>query len=361
MNYFKSSPVFGLVLLANIASSYDGVLIVDKRIETIKYRIEHRTEPTYSAYRQLEKTIRADIGRQPHAPSHWYVPGYYRDAEGHRGAKQGLSDDANAAYRLALMYRLSERTECAETAICLINAWATNVKTMSNKDDSMLSFSYHFPAMVFAADLLEECPRWPQHRQSVFKQFVREEALPMNTMDRENNWGNWGLVLVMASAAYLDDESLFKQGTVRWKEFIERQIAEDGHLPHEVKRNGGRSGLWYSNFSLFPQTIAAEIAKTNGTDLYNYLAPNGRTLRHAFEKLAPWTNHPEAFPYWQGDPKKLSGATYVSYYEILNALWPDKDASELLSRLRPLTAQHSLPLLTLTHGTPLDTGFEGKP
>ena len=131
MNHFKSTPVFILVLLANIASSYDGVLIDDKRIETIKYRIEHRTEPTYSAYRQLEKNIRTDIRRQSHVLGHWYVPGYYRDAKGHRQAKQGLSDDANAAYRLALMYRLSERSDCAETAIRLIDSWAENVKTMS--------------------------------------------------------------------------------------------------------------------------------------------------------------------------------------------------------------------------------------
>ncbi len=60
---------------------------------------------------------------------------------------------------------------------------------MSNKDDSMLSFSYYLPAMVFAADLLEESPLWPRHRQKVSRQFVREEALPMNTMDRKNNWG----------------------------------------------------------------------------------------------------------------------------------------------------------------------------
>ena len=28
--------------------------------------------------------------------------------------------------------------------------------------------------------------------------FCRETALPVNTMDRGNNWSNWGLVLVLA-------------------------------------------------------------------------------------------------------------------------------------------------------------------
>jgi hypothetical protein len=274
---------------------------------------------------------------------------YYVDAKGHAQAKQALQDDANIAYELALAFRMTNDARYAQTAVPLINAWASQVQTLSKKDDSTLSFSYHFPPLIFAADLLKDCPDFKKEDQERFKSFVREKALPQNTMDRDNNWGNWGLLLVLSAASYLKDRELFDKGVARWKKLIENQIAEDGHLPHEVTRNGGRSGLWYSNFSLLPQTLCAEVARVNGVDLYDYQAPNGRTLKQAYEKLAPWTLKPETFPYWKGAAKELHGSDYVSYYELLILRWPNTDAEALLKSKRPLTASHGAPYVTFTH------------
>jgi hypothetical protein len=161
----------------------------------------------------------------------------------------------------------------------------------------------------------------------------------------------------MAGAAYLRDRALFDKGIARWKEFVEEQIADDGHLPHEVGRNGGvgEHGLWYSHFTLMPQTIAAEIARVNGVELYDYRSPKGHTLRAAFERLAPWTHNPQSFPYYKGqDPKGQKGTNYVSYWEILNSHWPHPDASAMLAAMRPLTATHCTPQLTFTHGDVVD-------
>ena len=179
-------------------------------------------------------------------------------------------------------------------------------------------------------------------------------ALKLTTIKSKNNWGNWGLLFSISASVYLKDRELFDACTERWKEFIERQIADDGHLHHEVNRNEGRSGIWYTHFSLMPQTLAAEVAHVNGVDLFDYVSPSGRTLRSAYERAAGWSLHPETFPYFEGDPQKLGGANYVSYFEILNARWPDESATALLKKLRPLTANHSAPLLTLTHGEALE-------
>jgi hypothetical protein len=229
------------------------------------------------------------LDRQSHAPAHWYVPGYYRDAAGHSRAKQVLQDDANAVYELALCWR-----------------------------------------------------------------SCRQTALPLNTMDRNNNWGNWGLVLVLACARYLDDDQLLDLGQQRWKELLDRQIDDRGHLPHEVRRDGGRRGIWYSHFSLFPQTIAAEILRVAGRDLYRWRSPQGRTLHQAFVPLAGWTRDPASFPYWGDDPNRLTGVTYFSYFEILNAHWPNEHATPMLQDARPMTARHCTPVLTFTHGELLE-------
>ncbi len=150
----------------------------------------------------------------------------------------------------------------------------------------------------------------------------------------------------------LGDRALFGAGVARWRDFIETQIAPDGHLPREVTRNNGRgeAGLWYSHFTLLPQTIAAEIARVNGVDLYDYRSLSGRTLRAAFERIAAWTRRPATFPYFHEDPALLVGRTYISYFEVLNARWPHPDATALLAELRPLSADHCAPALTFTHG-----------
>lgn len=331
-----------------------SVFISDCRIATLKRRVLRRAEPTYSAFTVLHKIAEVNyLSRKPSVPTIWYVPRFYEDAQGHKKAKNGLRDDANAAYALALCYRITDDQKYAKSAIRIINAWVSGVKRMSRIDDSMLSFSFHFPAMIFAADLLRDSTVWPKEQQIEFSTFLKKKVLPMNTMWQENNHGNWGLVLAIACATYLDDERLFNKCIKRWKSFIKHQIAHDGHLPHEVRRSDGRRGIWYSHFCLMPQTIAAEIAKVNGVDLYDYKSRRGRTLKDAFVRIAEWSRNPKTFPYWKGSQWSLRGVDYYSYFEILNAHWRNDAASELLMRFRPMTARHSAPFLTFTHGEPL--------
>ncbi len=328
---------------------YNCVFISNSTIKDLKELINEK-KFKHTAFKALQMEADKHLDRVPVVPDKWYVPGYYNDAEGHRKAKNGLQDDANAAYALSLYYRITGQKKYARSAVRIINAWSTKIKAWSREDDSTLSFSYHFPSLVFAADLLRDENVWPENQQSVFSDFLRNNALPMNTMNSKNNWGNWGLVLSTSCAAYLGDEKLFQKCVDRWKYFIDNQLASDGHLPHEVKRGEGKSGIWYSHFCLMPQAIVAEILKNNGVDLYEYVSPQGRTFRQAFDCIAVWTEKPELFPYWKGDPKALGGVNYYSYFEILNARWPNDAATRLLKKSRPMSARHSAPFLTLTHG-----------
>ena len=332
---------------------FTSVFVSDLQLESLKEAVKARQAPAFDAFQSLMEFAEDNLDREARVLKEWYIPGFYVDAEGHRTAKNGLRDDANAAYALALSYRMTGQVKYARSAVFLIDAWVRGVEKMDHADDSMLSFSYHFPAFIFAADLLRDEEVWPKDQQAAFIEFLRDKALPMNTMHVANNWGNWGLVLAASCAVYLKEEPLFDQCVERWKYFIGHQIAGDGHLPHEVHRSEGQRGIWYSHFSLMPQTIAAEILSVNGIDLYDYRAPGGSTLKQAFERIAQWTSEPESFPYWKGDPGKLMGVRYFSYFEILNARWPNDAATGLLMDSRPMTANHSAPFLTFTHGRAL--------
>lgn len=339
-----------------------GVFLSEARLETLRARIARRVEPTYTAWVKLKARADKHLAAKPNPPERWHVPGYYRDAKGHGDAKRGLMLDACRSYELALAYRMTGRETYAAAAARLIDAWPAGVKQWSRKDDSTLSFSYHFPPMIFAADLIAPSPGWPIERQRVFRRWVREKAIPMNCMQGRNNWGNWGLCMAISAARYVGDDALFCRCAARWKQFIESQIAPDGHLHHEVRRSGGQRGLWYSHFSLFPQTVAAEVARLGGEDLYEYRSPSGRTLRQAFERIASWVRRPGTFPFWKGDPTQLHGAENYQYFELLGARWPNADATALLRARRPMTALFGAPALTFTHGGLLrdDGGAPGR-
>ncbi len=356
-NLHISFLVFILLLSCTIHNkpNHNPVLISDARIKVSKSAVDDKSEPQYSAFLALKKEADANINHTPLPPTIWYVPGYYRDAEGHLSAKNVLQNDANLSYTFALCYRITGDMKYAEPALRIINAWATKVDSMSRADDSLLSFSYHFPAMIFAADLLRNTRAWRESKQKVFSTFLRDKAYDMNTMHRKNNWGNWGIVLAASCAAYLGDNEKLTTCAERWKYFIESQIDENGILPHEIHRNNGRSGIWYSHFSLMPQTLAAEILYNSGYNLFDYVAPNNRSLKLAYTgPIAEWSQNPASFPYWDGNPEEMHGTDYYSYFEILNRHWQNDTAIELLKTNRPLTARHSAPHLTFTHGVPLN-------
>jgi len=329
------------------------VFLAPRRIALLRQRLREGAEPQASAFAPVRRAADEALRRAPRPPEHWYVAGYYRDAEGHARAKRPLMEDAGGAYAMALMAAMASdeaaRPYRRKTAAYL-DAWATGIRSFSREDDSTLSFSYHFTPLILAADLLRRSGDWPQKDRAVFARFLREKALPMNTMGAKNNWGNWGLSMAIAIAAYTGDEDLFKKCVQRWRWFVVHQVAEDGHLPHEVNRSGGRRGLWYTNFALLPQTIAAEVAAVRGVDVYDYRSPSGRTLRQAYERAAAWIRRPETFPYWKGDVGDLRGVDYVGYFEVLLPRWPNPDAAAMLERVRPARIRHGAPYLTFTHG-----------
>jgi hypothetical protein len=108
--------VLAVGLLATQAGIYSAaaenrapreIFLSETRLDTLKRRIEDRTEPTYSAWLDLKSRADGQLDRQPHAPKHRHVPGSYRDAAGHSQAELGLQDDANAVYELALCWRMT--------------------------------------------------------------------------------------------------------------------------------------------------------------------------------------------------------------------------------------------------------------
>ena len=341
---------------------HNAVFISDSRLELLRKRISEKTEPTFSAWKVVGPACDRGLLQKPRAVGRWAIPGYYENKDRHEAAVLPLQADSTLAYEEALCFRLTGKTKYAAQSIRIINAWSSTLRSSDpTQADSKLSMCEFFPTMIAAAGLLRPYGDWSNGSREQFKTLLRKVVLPLNTMDtKKNNHANWGTLLVLSVATFLDDLQLLEKAEVRFKSLIDTQISADGTLPLEIDRSDskvthggatrGKRGIWYTNYALMPTTLSAEILSINGHSLYEYRSPAGGSLKSAYERVADWCLHPEAFPYYGLNHGKLKGTNYVSYFEILDILWPNSAAHAMLEKYRPLTADGSFPLLTLTHG-----------
>ena len=362
-----------LVALLNFAmpAAFAGpqpVYLTDARIELLKKRVAAQVEPTYSAWLVVKKGADdALVAGDPVVPETFFTLSPYRDLHKHNEvqASTTYARDCHAVFRLALAWRITGEEKYAHGAVKLLNVWATRLKRIEAKEENTsLTISSGMPDFIIAADLLKNSPAFTPADQKRFTDFLKHVVLGSDSaglcMKRSNNWANFGTLLAMTAGIYLDDRSLFNRGVSRWKQLVNSQMAADGTLKEEVSRYGkteqgrttGAMGLWYSNFSLFPATIAAEVARVNGVDLYDYVSPSGKSLRLAYEKLIPWIKDPTTFFYYKGkdDPHNLTGRYLIPYFEMLTQHWPNPDALAMLQAHRPVKTNHCVPDETFTHG-----------
>lgn len=361
------------------AESARGTVLNDEeRLDVVEKRVRAGVEPQASAFSLLIDEANAGLQRAPAPPEMFFVPFFYNNPTAHRAARDGLQNDANTAYQLALAYRLTDDPAYGAHAAAFIDAWTSTVECVRTSEDSALAFSYHFPAFVLAAELLRGTAAWPAESEAAFAGFLRETALPVarSIIHRTNNWGSWALELTTAGAAYLGDTAGVQAAYARAIELIEHQIDANGHMPEEVTRNNGVGdyGIWYTHFSLLPLMLVAETLDLHGYDLHSHVNANGTGLQDAVEQVSGWVADPASFPYYSGDVAKLANvrtidylratgviAHSMSYFELAQNRYPSEVLERLLAEEGAMTTIHSAPSLSLTHGGVAATGHPGAP
>jgi hypothetical protein len=250
-----------LALSSTAQAALSGTtLITDARISALKTRIANRTQPTYNAYLALKSFVDAHLNDACQRPTVLYIPASSVDPVAHDKAVAAIVKDSALVYKLALAYRLTGNETYAANSARILNCW-TKV-TFSTDSNTKLNWSTFAPSMIIAADLIKRSPKFTATQQQVFKNFARFKSLPMNTMNiYKNNGGDWGLLLVVSTAAYLQDQTLFNSAVARWKALIETQMDANGVMIYEIHRESihtigdgpGSSGIFYSNYSLHPK------------------------------------------------------------------------------------------------------------
>ncbi len=245
-----------------------------------------------------------------------------------------LRRESLAVYRLALCFEISNDTRFSSKAEKILDGWAhttTRIGTLQGAD----GFNFYFPDALLGAFLLRHDAGWTGDD---FTGFVRKIVAPANNADKPNNHGNWGVLLLATAGGYLNDAALIDQGRQRWLELMRSQVAADGSLPLEICRSDtsnwcggttkGIKGIAYTHYTLYPTTIAAEIFRNMGKDVYS--TPEGALLCKAYGRAAAWTLHPETFPYFDSNKGKLDGVHNVDYFYILQRRCSVPDGAAVL-------------------------------
>lgn len=338
----------------NTVFIHPGGMHTVPQIQTVRQNKEK--EPWKSAYDQLIREADKGLAEDAAAVRVLTVPAYYFNPVQSMSAKKGLSENASAAYALALAYQLDsndKRIQYAQKSVNLLTAWAKINKRVSGADGDLVLCYAGIP-MIFAADLLSDYDGWTIYDRETFKEWVdlvfRKSADKIKT--RANNWGAWGVFASISAAHLLDDRQGVLDDINLIKKRISETIASNGELPQENKRTN--SGMWYTYFALAATTGAGQIAlNATGTNLFEYTTPNGRTIKLALDRFFLYCQKACEWPYRKpiGPLGKIYNIFYPStdelkipepwdwpanLYEAMSAVYGEKDWEGWLEKHRPI-------------------------
>jgi hypothetical protein len=337
--------LFSLQLLVQFVEAqvfeHPGGLHSRTQLETARIQIAAGTSSLVAAFEALLEQANLALERSPKAVEDFSVPGYYRDAKGHREVMGWLSDDSWAAYSCAIAYQLiegNERIQYAEKASELLTAWARTNKRTSN-DDGDLAMADAGAGLVFAAELLSHYDGWNKEEREAFKKWITNVYLIscQKIADRANNWGDWGMLGCIASHYLLDDKKGLDADIENIRKKIDKSIAADGHLPHETKR--GKRGIWYTYFSLAPLTAACEVAaNARGVDLYHFRGEDGAGIERALDYLLQYCREPERWPHYQQNDLRLANAKGYpgNLFEAMHGIYGKSEYESWIEDSRPI-------------------------
>ncbi len=276
-----------------------GLLHTEAQLDFM--RAHAGVEPWASAVHQVLDEAEAALARTPTATEDFDIPFYYGDPAASQAAKEGLRQDAMAAYACALGYQLAgtreQREAYAAKSVEILSAWAGVNHSVSGSDGPLVVIYTGIP-LLYAADLVANDDAFDAASRAAFLAWVDEVFSPSasSIKDHVNNWGDWGTLGVVAADALHGDAAALASEAERIKVRIGNNINAAGELPEENKRTN--SGMWYTFFALTSMTTAAQIIENaTGQDLFSYTSPEGRSFALALAREFHYAEHPDEWPY----------------------------------------------------------------
>jgi hypothetical protein len=124
--------------------------------------------------------------------------------------------------------------------------------------------------------------------------WIRTHPYGIDESKAENNHGTCWVLQAACFARLAGDEAVLADCRRRFKEILlPHQMAADGSFPLELARTKPYS---YSIFNLDMMTAVAQVLSTPQENLLSYTLPDGRSVIHGIEFLAPYLADKSKWP-----------------------------------------------------------------
>lgn len=246
----------------------------------------------------------------------------------------------------------------------LIRTWFINEATMQNpnlefgqgipgrtvgRGIGIIETASHPKIQQTAIELLNS-PYWSTEDHATLKKWftnyldwLLNSEKGIDEGNTHNNHASWYDVQVASAALFIGKQDLAKVQIERFKTRLETQMAADGSQPHELERTKSWN---YSNMNLNAWVKMALLAEQVDVDLWNYKAPNGRSLKLAIDWLYPYANGQKNWAYTQ-----ISDIKYNTTAEIFYWAAKKYDDPKFKTLAKKLIKNHADGLFLLTHPT----------
>lgn len=127
------------------------------------------------------------------------------DGENYMNAARG----AAAAYQLGLRWKIENKTEYADKAVEILNAWAKTCKKLGGDSNISLAAGIYGHEFAIAGELLRDYEGWSSADFHVYQQWMLDVFYPANkdflVRHHDTNplhyWANWGLCNLASTMA----------------------------------------------------------------------------------------------------------------------------------------------------------------
>lgn len=273
-----------LLAYSNLAFSlvHPGLLHTDADFERVTQLVESGAEPWATAWTRLTTVSITSPVFSPNP-----IPFVDRGGRG-RQTYGNLLHDASAAYKHALVWKISGNDDHADTTIRILNAWGPVLEHIGGSTDRALAAGLYGYQLANAAEIVRDYEPWNDSDKEVFTEMLnthflgisRDFLIRHNNVGNHHYWANWDLCSaanVMAVGVFTDNATTYEwarefildgwsQGAL--PQFIIESFEEEGSGKRLVQGQEAGRDQGHATLDISLLGVVAQQAWNQGDDIF---------------------------------------------------------------------------------------------
>ena len=203
----------------SVPMKHIGALHTEKDFARIRAKLAVQSEPWTSGWNKLIANSHAQVTYKAN-PVVKLVRGGGSAEEPDPDNYSRAMNDVAAAYQLALRWKISGDAVYAQTAVNILNAWASTCTKISGDSNTALAGGIYGYQFAIAGEMLRDYPGWNANDFTAYQKWMKDVFYSLNKAFLETHWGtckshywaNWdlaNLTSVLAIGILTDDRAIY--------------------------------------------------------------------------------------------------------------------------------------------------------